>query len=206
MWGLITEPKKDLNCSVVLHDAFQKSWTCKSSSPVGFQPIKTASIVSKSIYSREAVWFDYDFKWTVKLISFASIICFRSFSLRWSVQVLTGPALANRIEHVYKSRGKYEKGETIKRGSIEVSKTIENKIIKKNFNFNFQPMNFTPVIILLKSIQRWVSCWWIQIHEVTVTDTGGQATLCRVKTTRRNQLDAAFISNSLKQSYCLHSK
>ena len=139
MRGLITEPKKDLNCSVVLHDAFQKSWTCKSSSPVGFQPIKTASIVSKSIHSREAVWFDYDFKWTVKLISFASIICFRSFSLRWSVQVLTGPALTNRIEHVYKSRGKYEKGETIKRGSIEVSKTIENKIIKKISTLIFNP-------------------------------------------------------------------
>ena len=190
----------------LLHDARQKSWTCKSSSPLGFQPTKTASIEGSRSMSREAVWFDYNFKWTVKLISFALIICFRSFSLRWSVQVLTGPALTNRIEHVYKSRGKYQNGETIKRGSIEVSKSIENKIIKKNFNFNFRPMNFTPVIILLKSIQRWVSCWWIQTHEVTFTDTDGQATLCLVKNTRRNQLDAAFISNSLKKSYCLHSK
>ena len=55
------------------------------------------------------------------------------------MQVLTGPALTNRIEHVYKSRGKYQKGETIKRGSIEVSKTIENKKIKKNSTLIFNP-------------------------------------------------------------------
>ena len=32
------------------------------SSPVGFQPTKTASIGASRSMSREAVWFDFDFK------------------------------------------------------------------------------------------------------------------------------------------------
>jgi len=62
-------------------------------------------------------------------------------------------------------------------------------IIKKTFYY------FNPRISF-----GWSSFWYlykdechvdeIQIHEVTVTDTDGQATLCHVKTTRRNKLDA----------------
>lgn len=50
--------------------------------------------------------------------------------------VPTGPALTNRTERVSKSRGKYQKGEKIKRGSIEYSKTIKNKINRKTFNLS----------------------------------------------------------------------
>lgn len=62
-------------------------------------------------------------------------------------------------------------------------------IIKKSFDYYFNPR-----------ISFGCSSYWdlykdechvdgIQIHEVTVTDTDGQATLCRVKSTRRSKLD-----------------
>lgn len=98
--------------------------------------------------------------------------------------------LTNRIEHVTlptRAEVSTRNVKKIKCGSIEYSKTIENKI-KKTFDYYFNP---------------WISFGWsaywdlykdechvdgIQIHEVTVTDTDGQVTLCRVKTTRRTKL------------------
>lgn len=98
----------------------------------------------------------------------------------------------------------------IKCSSIEYSKTIENIIIKKTFDYYFN---------------TWISFGWstywdlykdechvngIQIHEVTVTDTDGQVTLCSVKTTRRNKLDTvqhlSVIAKGKLRNACILNK
>ena len=117
--------------------------------------------------------------------------------------------LTNRIEHVTRAEVSTRNVKKIKCSSIEYSKTIENKI-KKTFDYYFN---------------TWISFGWssywdlykdechvdgIQIHEVTVTDTDGQATLCRVKTTRRNKLDTvqhlSVIAKGKLRNACILNK
>ena len=127
-------------------------------------------------------------------------------------EVLTGPVLTNRIEHVTlptRVEVSTRNVKKIKCGSTEYSKTIENNN-KKTFDYYFNPrVSF-----------GWSSYWdlykdechvdEIQIHEVTVTDTDDQATLCRVKTTRRTKLDTvqhlSVIAKGKLRNACILNK
>ena len=94
--------------------------------------------------------------------------------------------LTNRIEHVTRAEVSTRNVKKIKCSSIEYSKTIKNKIKKnpliiistREFHSGDQPTEiYTKMNVMLM--------------EFTVTDTDDQATLCRVKTTRRTKLDTA---------------
>ena len=96
--------------------------------------------------------------------------------------------LTNRTEHVtLPTRAEVSTRNAKKSNAVQLNILQRLKIIIKKLLL-FQPMNLIWVIILLRSIQRWVSCWW-NSNPWAVTDTKGQATLCHVKTTLTNKSD-----------------
>ena len=119
--------------------------------------------------------------------------------------------LTNRIERVtLPPRVEVSTRNVKKMNAVQLKILKLLKIIKKTFDYYFNPrISF-----------GWSSYWdlykdechvdEIQIHEVTVTDTDGQATLCHVKTTRRNKLDTvqhlSVIAKGKLRNACILNK